>query len=239
MVAVGVVAALLVVAPGPTLGGAAIGAGFGIATCHGNFNCIVDSALAGAIGGGAGAAAGGPGLAGAIRGGAVGGLSEAATQQFISGNFDLRQLAVHAAAGAALSATAHGFMHGKPTLEGPSPTVGELRASGRKDAHHIIQDAAVREVPGYKTNAAPGVQLRGPSTAAGTPHYHATQVQRSSSLGGTYGAERQVACAALAAAGYSALEIAAALARSDRYFIDELGLTHDSPLRIPGDRRNC
>lgn len=60
-----------------------------MASCHGNFNCIVDNAVAGAIGGGAGAAAGGPGLACAIRDGAIGGLSEAATNQFISGEFNL------------------------------------------------------------------------------------------------------------------------------------------------------
>lgn len=71
-----------------------------------------------------------------------------------------------------------------------SPTVGELRAAGNKDAHHVIQDAAVRDVPGYRSADAPGVTLPGPSTRAGSPHYAATQAQRSAGVGGTYGAEQ-------------------------------------------------
>ena len=55
------------------------------------------------------------------------------------------------------------------------PTVGELRAAGQADAHYIIQDAAVRDVPGYATNAAPGVRLTGPSREVGSPHYLATK----------------------------------------------------------------
>jgi hypothetical protein len=94
----------------------------------------------------------------------------------------------------------------------------------------------VRDVPGYKTGEAPGVQLEGPSTQVGTPHYEATQVQRTAGIGGTYGAERQVAAMALTAAGFSPEEVAAALARSDAYFVDQLGLTPNSPLRIPGNR---
>lgn len=116
-------------------------------------------------------------------------------------------------------------------------TVGELRASGQADAHHIIQDAAVRDVPGYKTNAAPGIRLDGPSTTPGSPHYNATQVQRTAGVGGTYGAERQAGCMALAAAGCSPAEITDAISRADDYFMGELGLTLDSPLRIPGNRR--
>jgi hypothetical protein len=117
-----------------------------------------------------------------------------------------------------------------------SPTVGELRAAGLSDAHHIIQDAAVRDVPGYDTNAAPGVQLQGPATEAGAPHYEAAQVQRTAGIGGTYGAECQVASMALTAAGSSPDEVAAALARADSYFMNRLGLTLESPLRIPGNR---
>ena len=122
------------------------------------------------------------------------------------------------------------------TESGVSPTVGELRASGASDAHHIIQDAAARDIPGYKTGAAPGIQLEGPSTEIGSPHYEATQVQRTAGVGGTFGAERQVACMSLAAAGCSPAEITDALARSDAYFVDQLGLSYDSPMRIPGNR---
>ena len=33
--------------------------------------------------------------------------------------------------------------------------IQDLRAAGLKDAHHIIQDAAVRDLPGYNPNSAP------------------------------------------------------------------------------------
>jgi RHS repeat-associated protein len=121
------------------------------------------------------------------------------------------------------------------TATNTSPTYGQLR--GQPDAHHIIQDAAVRDVPGYSRSAAPAVRLDGPSTTPGTPHYNATQAQSSATVGGTYGAERQVGACALAAAGCSPAVISDALERADNYFMGELDLTMDSPLRIPGNRR--
>jgi RHS repeat-associated protein len=114
-------------------------------------------------------------------------------------------------------------------------SIGDLRAAGLKDAHHVIQDAAVRDLPGYDTNAAPGLHLEGPSTAAGTPHYNATQIQRLPG-GGTYGAEREIAYDALRAAGYSDAEAAQAIKEADRYF-NSIGVTNDTPTRIPGNRR--
>lgn len=117
-----------------------------------------------------------------------------------------------------------------------SPTYSELRAAGQTDAHHIIQDAAVRDLPGYSRSGAPAIQLDGPSTLPGSAHYHATQVQRSFPGGGTYGAERQVAESALAAAGKTDSEIGEALGRADSYFMDQLGVTHETPLRVPGNR---
>jgi len=113
-------------------------------------------------------------------------------------------------------------------------SVGNLRSAGVKDAHHIIQDAAVRDLPGYDTNAAPGVQLDGPSTAMGTPHYNATQAQRLVG-GGTYGAERRIAYNALRAAGYSNSEVTQAIEEADRYF-NSIGVNQNTPTRIPGNR---
>ena len=121
------------------------------------------------------------------------------------------------------------------TARSVGTTVGDLRAAGQSDAHHIIQDAAVRDLPGYATNAAPGVQLAGPSTLEGSAHYEATVVQRAAG-GGTYGAERQIAYNALKAAGYSDAEAAAEIARADAYFIDQLGVTMETPTRVPGNR---
>jgi hypothetical protein len=120
--------------------------------------------------------------------------------------------------------------------DGPliTQSVKNLRAAGLKDAHHVIQDAAVRDLPGYDSNLAAGVHLPGPSTLEGTPHFAATQVQRLPS-GGTYGAERQVAYCALRAPGYSESEAAQAIREADEYF-GSIGVTETTPTRIPGNR---
>ena len=116
-----------------------------------------------------------------------------------------------------------------------TPTYNDLRSAGAKDAHHIIQDAAVRDLPGYSRGDAPAVQLEGPSTEIGSPHYKATQVQRQPG-GGTYGDERRIAEEALRSAGMSDDEIASNISRADSYFMNNLGVTMDTPTRIPGNR---
>jgi hypothetical protein len=121
-----------------------------------------------------------------------------------------------------------------------SPTHRELTKelqSTPVDSHHIIQHAAVRDLPGYSHLDAPTIGLEGPSNVPGTEHYLATQAQKSTVGGGTYGAERDIGVAALQAAGRSPEEIADAVARADAYFKGELGVTDETPTRIPGDRR--
>jgi RHS repeat-associated protein len=113
--------------------------------------------------------------------------------------------------------------------------IGDLRAAGIKDAHHVIQDAAVRHLPGYDTNAAPGVGLPGPSTLRGSPHYNATQVQRLPG-GGTYGAERQIGGDALRAAGVDEAKATQAVREADEYF-NLLGIDENTITRIPGNRQ--
>ena len=110
-----------------------------------------------------------------------------------------------------------------------------LRRAGLQDAHHVVQDAAVRNLPGYSRNAAPAVQLPGPSTRVGSPHYNATQAQRRTG-GGTYGAERRVSYRALREAGMSPQQARAAVERSDEYF-RSIGVTRSTTTRIPGNRR--
>jgi RHS repeat-associated protein len=105
------------------------------------------------------------------------------------------------------------------------------------DSHHIIQNAAVRDLPGYDRDDAPAIALRGPSTDPSTEHYRATQAQRQPG-GGTYGAERQIAYNSLIAAGKTPAEASAAVARADAYFKDQLGVTDSTPTRIPGNRRS-
>ncbi|MFL5354201.1 hypothetical protein [Archangium sp.] len=111
---------------------------------------------------------------------------------------------------------------------------GELKNAGIKDAHHVIQDAAVRELPGYDSRAAPAVELRGPATRVGTAHYEATQVQRQAG-GGTYADERRIAYEALRRAGLSHEEAQTLIGRADDYF-KSIGVTPSTPTRIPGNR---
>ena len=115
-------------------------------------------------------------------------------------------------------------------------TYKELREAGYKDAHHIIQDAAVKDIEGYNKGSAPAIQLEGPSNQVGTEHYIATTVQRQGG-GGTYGQERGIAYKALRKAGFSIEESKAYVRYADNYFMGELGLTLDSPTRIPGNRK--
>ncbi|MGI9429969.1 MAG: RHS repeat-associated core domain-containing protein, partial [Bythopirellula sp.] len=113
-------------------------------------------------------------------------------------------------------------------------SVGSLRQAGRKDAHHVVQDAAVRDLPGYNSNVAPGVQLSGPSTAVGTPHYSATQVQRQSG-GGTYAAERRIGFKALLKAGFSPENARRAIEEADEFFYG-LGVLPNTRTAIPKNR---
>jgi len=104
-----------------------------------------------------------------------------------------------------------------------------------KDAHHVIQDAAVRDLPGYNTKLAPGVQLQGPSTAVGTPHYVATQIQRQAG-GGTLGAEMRIGYKSLRKAGYSETQARQVIKESQDYF-SSIGATSTTPTRVPGNRK--
>jgi RHS repeat-associated protein len=113
-------------------------------------------------------------------------------------------------------------------------SVGALRAAGKKDAHHVIQDAAVRDLPGYDSNLAPGIQLIGPATRPDTPHGVATKVQRQSG-GGSYGAERKIGYKAMRRAGISEEDARKAIERADEYF-SGIGVTASTPTRIPGNR---
>ncbi len=113
-------------------------------------------------------------------------------------------------------------------------TYSQLRRAGAKDAHHIIQDAAVRDIAGYSRSAAPSVQLRGPARVRGTPHHTATQVQRQAG-GGTYAAERRIAYKALRKAGVPPAEARQLIGTADQYF-GSLGVGPSTPTRYPGNR---
>ena len=114
-------------------------------------------------------------------------------------------------------------------------TYGELQRAGIKDAHHIIQDAAVRDLPGYNRRSAPSVQLKGPSTRIGTPHHAATQVQREAG-GGTYAAERRIGYKAMRRAGLSREDARSLIQDADSYF-ESIGINSSTVTRVPGNRR--
>ena len=122
------------------------------------------------------------------------------------------------------------------------PTIGpyrigtyrELQAAGITDAHHIVQDAAVRDLPGYSKLDARAIELPGPSNKLGTPHYYATLVQRQAG-GGTYAAERRIAYKALRQAGLTVDEARTAIEWADEYFTS-IGLSPTTVTRIPGNR---
>jgi len=102
------------------------------------------------------------------------------------------------------------------------------------DSHHIIQNAAVRDVKDYSRSQAPAVQLNGPSTSIGSEHYIATQIQREAG-GGTYAAERRIGYKALRKAGLSQEEARCHIIRADSYF-SSLGVSRNTALRVPGNR---
>lgn len=114
-------------------------------------------------------------------------------------------------------------------------TYRNLRKAGIKDAHHIIQDAAVRNLPGYSSFDAPAIHLPGPSTLMGSLHSLATEVQRQAG-GGTYAAERRIGYKALRKAGVSEVEARAAIQGADNFFLD-LGVTPQTKTRKPCNRR--
>lgn len=113
--------------------------------------------------------------------------------------------------------------------------IGDLRAAGMKDAHHVIQNAAVKHLPGYDSNLAPGVQLPGPATTRGTRHNIATLVQRQAG-GGTYAAERRIGFKALRQAGYTEQDARQIIKEADAYF-GSIGVWPSTPTRIPANRR--
>lgn len=139
-----------------------------------------------------------------------------------------------AAAARSAAGESIGVASGRIAPRKVTQSVGDLRAAGMKDAHHVIQDAAVRDLPGYSSKAAPGVQLPGPSTLKGSPHYNATQVQTLRG-GGTYAAERRIGYRALRRAGYTEVEARQVIQQVDDWF-HSIGVRPSTPTRIPGNR---
>ncbi|MDQ0638333.1 hypothetical protein QF042_001898 [Pedobacter sp. W3I1] len=115
---------------------------------------------------------------------------------------------------------------------------GTLRGTV-KDAHHVIQDAAVRDLPNYNSLDAPSIHLEGPSTKAGTPHNLATVAQRERRAlgdGGTYKSEMNIAYRALRAAGLSPEHAKEAVRMSNSYS-NSINVTPTTTTRFPYTRK--
>lgn len=98
-----------------------------------------------------------------------------------------------------------------------------------RQAHHIVQDAAVRDLPGYNAARAPAVSL------TVTEHQRATMAQRAASvagLRGTLGNEYGVGFAGLIAAGMSPKRARDEVERSKGYF-ESLGIGPEAETRTP------
>lgn len=105
------------------------------------------------------------------------------------------------------------------------------------DSHHIIQNAAVKNLPGYSPTKAPTIGLKGRATDPGTEHYLATNVQRKlASGGGTYASERRVAYRSLRSAGLSVQDAKGAVRYADQYF-NSINVNMKTPTKTPGNRR--
>lgn len=114
-------------------------------------------------------------------------------------------------------------------------THGDLVRSKAQDSHHIIQHAAVKNIPGYNRELAPAIQLRGPATRSGTEHNLATLEQRRPG-GGVYDLERIRAYRAMRKGGLSKEEAKQQIRYADDYF-QSLGVTSKTTTRIPGNRK--
>ena len=116
----------------------------------------------------------------------------------------------------------------------PTGSWSQVRRLGEGDAHHIMQDAAMRDIPGYSYSQAPNVALPGPSGNLTTMHGRATASQRAAGqIRGTYRAERRVGYRALRRAGLTPRDARRAVEQADEYFFS-LGVTMDTVTRIPG-----
>lgn len=111
---------------------------------------------------------------------------------------------------------------------GKNTQVRKLQRKGN-EAHHIIQNAAVRNLKGYSRGKAPTVSL---SKAA---HKKTFAVQRQKG-GGTYASERRIAYKSLRRSGVSERKARKMIRQTDKHFA-KLGVTGSTKTRIPGNRK--
>nr|WP_288828996.1 RHS repeat-associated core domain-containing protein [uncultured Clostridium sp.] len=118
-------------------------------------------------------------------------------------------------------------------------TYGELSDAGVNDGHHLLQDAAMRDVDGYSKRSAPAIQADGPSTLIGSEHYNLTYDQSHATQAGTYGIEKKIGLdSATKNLNLNSAESSTLNDFIDNYFVNDLGLNNNSPTRKPGNRHH-
>jgi RHS repeat-associated protein len=125
----------------------------------------------------------------------------------------------------------------KPKNWSPTHSQNQKMTGEGEQSHHIIQDAAVKDQPGYSYGSAPTTKLEGGSHVPGSPHDIANKMQSSlpSSMRGTYGGEKDAAYLSLRAAGQNRATAGANVQRADSYFKGELKMNEKTPTRDPND----
>ena len=118
-------------------------------------------------------------------------------------------------------------------------TYGELSNNGIIDSHHLLQNAAMRDVEGYDSGEAPAIQASGPSTLIGSEHYNLTYAQSHAEKAGTYGIEKEIGMNA-ATKEFDLDDSNKSILSEfiDRYFKGKLHLDENSPTRVPGNRHH-
>jgi hypothetical protein len=105
------------------------------------------------------------------------------------------------------------------------------------EKHHIFQDAAMRDLPGYSRHKAPAIHLRGKSSQKGSEHYKATKVQREAIKGGSFSDEITVAFDSLVAAGKTPREARGIVSAASSEIRNKLNISPLTQTRIPGNRK--
>ena len=171
--------------------------------------------------------AGGGAAGGAMSGAIYGGMTEDGWSWEGAGRGALQGAAQGAIGGALMGGVGYGIDKASGRLNPTSHRETVKRAAPGEESHHVIQDAAMKNVPGYSREDAPAIPL------TAEQHRLATAYQRQPG-GGTYGQERGIGYGALRTtmSGRAAtIEILIA----DHYF-GSIGVGVDTPTSIPGSR---
>lgn len=137
------------------------------------------------------------------------------------------------------------YVHGPGKWVGPlgnhhGPTItqpfGRMKPLSDNDRHHIMQQATIRHLDTFRKADGPSIYLDGPSRRVGSAHYHATQMQRRS-WAENMTDEVLNAVEIVEKTGNLPPEQRYYLAWEIVQYLKFLGVTADTPIRVPGNRK--